>query len=287
MPDETLTLDPDAAEPVDKSAARVRQMFAEIAPRYDFLNHVLSAGTDYYWRWLTVRRAPPLGPAPVLDVCTGTGDLAIAYWKYGRGRTPVVGADFCYPMLVRGLAKAIRAGAAKATDTIATDTIATDTTATDTNGASQGATTIAAAPSAATPGVSFVEADTERLPFADEHFQIVSVAFGLRNVSDTRRGIAEMVRVLQKDGRLVVLEFSLPGWAPLRAAYLWYFRNVLPRIGQALGRNRQGAYNYLPQSVGQFPYGQALADMFRAAGLREVRFWPLSFGVATLYVGRK
>ncbi len=278
MPDETLTLDERAA-PVDKSSARVRQMFAEIAPRYDLLNHLLSAGTDYYWRWLTVRKAPPVGPAPVLDVCTGTGDLAIAYWKRGRGRTPVVAADFCYPMLVRGLAKAVRAGAASPGD---------DFTARESGDASSGSAScergVDREPAA---GVRFVEADTEHLPFPDEHFQIVSVAFGLRNVSDTRRGIAEMARVLAQDGRLVVLEFSLPGWAPLRALYLWYFRNILPRIGQALGRNRQAAYNYLPESVGQFPHGQALADLFREAGLREVRFWPLSFGVATLYVGLK
>jgi len=286
MSDETATLEQPPADGVDKSTDRVRQMFAEIAPRYDFLNHLLSAGTDYYWRWFTVRKAPPRGTTPILDVCTGTGDLALAYWKRGRGQTPVIGADFCLPMLARGLEKAVRAGAARPRDTIGVDPISQ---ASHRARAPEGSTLVDAPASSDAPpcGVSFVEADAQRLPFPDNHFQIVSVAFGLRNVSDTRRGIAEMTRVLEPGGRLVVLEFSLPGWAPLRAAYLWYFRNILPRIGQAIGRNRQGAYNYLPDSVGQFPYGERLAEMFREAGLAEVRYWPLTFGVATLYVGHK
>ncbi len=251
--------------PVDKSADRVRKMFGEIAPRYDFLNHLLSMGTDYYWRWRTVRKVSPEGNAPILDVCTGTGDLALAYWKRGRSRIPVVGADFCAPMLVLGLEKAVRLGAAKPGQALGESAQSVEQP----------------------PGVTFVEADTEQLPFPSDRFQIVSVAFGLRNVSDTRRGLTEMTRVCQPGGRVTVLEFSLPGFAPLRAIYSWYFRNILPRIGQALGSNRSGAYNYLPESVGQFPYGEALAELMRGAGLREVRYYPLTFGIATLYVGRK
>ncbi len=244
--------EPPAPQPVDKSSARVRQMFGEIAPRYDLLNHLLSMGTDTYWRWRTVRKVRPEGTAPVLDLCTGTGDLALAYWRAGAGRVPVVGADFCHPMLVRGRAKAARGPAGQ--------------------GGSE---------------IEFVEADAQSLPFPSDHFQIVSVAFGLRNVSDTMAGLREMVRVCRQGGRVAVLEFSLPTWAPLRAVYGWYFRHVLPRIGQFLARNRQGAYDYLPESVGQFPYGRALADMMQAAGLAEVSFYPLTFGIATLYVGRK
>ena len=170
-------------------------MFGEIAGRYDFLNHALSLGTDVYWRWRTVRKVPPAGEGPVLDLCTGTGDLALAYHRAARGRAPVVGADFCRPMLTIGQGKARQAGAAD---------------------------------------VVFVEADAQELPFPDSSFQIVSVAFGLRNVTDTDRGLREMLRVCRPGGRIAVLEFSMPAWQPFRAVYGWYFRRVLPRIGQAV-----------------------------------------------------
>jgi len=239
---------PPPMKPVDKSGERVRAMFGEIAGRYDFLNHLLSAGVDKYWRWRTVRLAPVVGTAPILDLCTGTGDLAIAYHRAGRGQTPVVGADFCHPMLVIGCQKG-----AKLTGT----------------------------------PPRFVEADAQKLPFPNDQFQIVSVAFGLRNVADTDRGLREMKRVCRPGGKVVVLEFSMPTFPPARALYGWYFRNVLPRIGQLLARNQRDAYNYLPASVGEFPMGEALAQRMRAAGLRNVRFHPFTFGVATLYIGEK
>jgi demethylmenaquinone methyltransferase / 2-methoxy-6-polyprenyl-1,4-benzoquinol methylase len=113
------------------------------------------------------------------------------------------------------------------------------------------------------------------------------VAFVPLNISDTDRGLAEMARVCRAGGSVAVLEFSTPTWQPFRAFYLWYFRHVLPRIGQFLARNRSDAYNYLPESVGQFPQGEALAARMRGAGLERVRFYPLTFGVATLYVGEK
>ncbi len=224
-------------------------MFGEIAGRYDFLNHLLSLNVDKYWRWRAVRKAPPTGDAPVLDVCAGTGDLALAYFRKSRGAAPIVAADFCHEMLAQGAVKARRAGA-------------------------EGR-------------LSFWEADTLRLPFADNCFQLVSVAFGLRNVSDTDGGLREMTRVCRAGGRVVVLEFSMPRWQPFRAAYGWYFRRVLPRIGQLLARNRYDAYNYLPTSVGEFPEREALAAKMRAAGLSDVEYVSLTFGVATLYVGKK
>lgn len=239
---------------VDKSGDRVREMFGEISGRYDFLNHLLSGGTDFYWRWRTVRACPPRSDAPILDVCTGTGDLAIAYWKKGRGKVPVFGTDFTPQMLViarEKFAKVRRSTAGESAEIV------------------------------------FQEADTQSLPFEDDRFQIVSVAFGLRNVSDTRRGLKEMIRVCQPGGRVAILEFSLPGNRLLRGLYLWYFRNVLPKIGQLLARNRQSAYNYLPASVSEFPNGQALADLLTECGLTEVIWTPLTFGIATLYVGRK
>ncbi len=240
--------------PVDKSEARIRQMFGEISPRYDFLNHFLSGGTDWYWRWRTVRAAAPRGDAPILDVCTGTGDLALAYFKKGRGKVPVVGTDFTQEMLQIADKK--------------------------------GAKPQALAKAAGVPLV-FLQADTQRLPFADEQFQIVCVAFGLRNVTDTSRGLREMIRVCLTGGKVVVLEFSLPGNRLLRSFYSWYFKNILPRLGQLLSHSSQKAYNYLPESVSAFPYGEKLAALMHECGLRTVSYTPLTFGVATLYIGEK
>jgi demethylmenaquinone methyltransferase / 2-methoxy-6-polyprenyl-1,4-benzoquinol methylase len=234
---------------VDKSPARVQEMFGQIAGRYDLLNRLLSLGIDRSWRKKTVRLVPPEGDRPILDVCTGTADLALAYWRAARRATPVVGTDFCGPMLAIGREKYRRAGAES--------------------------------------HVTLIEADTLRLPFSDDMFQIVCVAFGLRNLSDTDAGLHEMARVCRPGGRVAVLEFSTPTTWPLGAIYVWYFRHVLPRIGQALARNTQAAYNYLPQSVGQFPQGEALAQRMRQAGLGDVSVHPFTFGVATLYVGRK
>jgi len=135
--------------------------------------------------------------------------------------------------------------------------------------------------------LAFLQADTQQLPFPDEQFQIVSVAFGLRNVTDTAKGLTEMIRVCQPGGRVVVLEFSLPGNRVLRGLYTWYFKNILPRLGQLLSRNSHQAYNYLPDSVSEFPYGERLATLMKECGLRSVRYTPLTFGIATLYIGEK
>lgn len=239
---------------LDKSEARIRRMFGEIAQRYDFLNHFLSGGTDIYWRWRTVRAVPPQGDGPILDVCSGTGDLALAYWKRGRGQVPVIATDFTHEML----------------------------TLADKKSEAQ-----RAAGGAAGVPLVFLEADTQQLPFADNQFQIVCVAFGLRNVTDTARGLREMTRVCRSGGRVAILEFSLPANRAFRAVYQWYFRNVLPKIGQWFSGNRQQAYNYLPESVSEFPSGEQLASLMRACGLPKVTCTPLTFGIATLYVGEK
>ena len=178
---------------------------------------------------------------PILDVCTGTGDLALAYWTKGRSRIPVVGTDFTGEMLRIADRKAAKPQATRAANRIP---------------------------------LVFLQADTQRLPFADAQFQIVSVAFGLRNVTDTARGLAEMIRVCRPGGRVVVLEFSLPGSRFLRVFYTWYFGNVLPKIGQLLARNSQEAYAYLPASVGEFPYGEKLASLMKSCGLSSVTFKP-------------
>jgi demethylmenaquinone methyltransferase/2-methoxy-6-polyprenyl-1,4-benzoquinol methylase len=224
-------------------------MFGQIARRYDLLNHLLSLNIDKRWRNQTVRAVPPGGDGPILDLCTGTGDLALAYYRATDERTPVVGADFCHEMLAISKEKGRR---------------------TAVNGR-----------------LSFIEADAQRLPFPDDYFQIVSVAFGLRNVTDTLRGLQEMIRVCRPGGRIAILEFSMPRRQPFRGIYRWYFRHVLPRIGQLLARNRESAYNYLPASVSEFPDGEAMENCLRAAGLQNVWSRPLTFGVATLYVGCK
>jgi demethylmenaquinone methyltransferase/2-methoxy-6-polyprenyl-1,4-benzoquinol methylase len=234
---------------VDKSASRVQQMFGRIARRYDLLNRLLSLGIDRRWRRRTVRLAPPSGEGPVLDLCTGTGDLALAYWRASGRAARIVGVDFCRPMLDVGSEKSRRAGA-------------------------QG-------------HIALLEADALRLPFADDQFQVVSVAFGLRNLSDTDQGLREMVRVCRPGGKVAVLEFSLPRARLPRAVYGWYFRRVLPWVGEALARNGRGAYNYLPASVDAFPQDDALAERMRSAGMARVWYRQFTFGVATLYVGVK
>jgi demethylmenaquinone methyltransferase/2-methoxy-6-polyprenyl-1,4-benzoquinol methylase len=234
---------------VDKSDARVKRMFGQIAPRYDRMNHLLSMNVDRYWRWKTVRRVAPQGTAPILDVCTGTGDLAFAYLRRVQPGTEVVATDFCREMLHQGSLKQQR--------------------------------------QRGTGQVTFLEADTQQLPFDDDLFQIVSVAFGLRNVSDTDQGLAEMTRVCKPGGRVAVLEFSQPAWQPFKALYGCYMKYLLPRVGQLLARNRENAYKYLPESVNEFPSGAALVQRMEKSGLQQVRYHQLSLGIATLYVGVK
>lgn len=234
---------------VDKSGRRVRAMFASIAQRYDLLNHLLSLNIDKSWRRFTTRTVPPEPGVPVLDCCTGTADLAMAYHRAGRGRSPVIGTDFCREMLVLGDAKVRKAGAQET--------------------------------------IVLVEADTQRLPLPADTFGVVTVAFGLRNVADTVQGIDEMVRVARPGGKVAILEFSRPRGAILGRLYLAFFRRILPRVGQAIAPNHYDAYSYLPTSVLQFPDGQAMVDLLGSRGLTEVVAHPLTFGIATLYVGRK
>jgi demethylmenaquinone methyltransferase/2-methoxy-6-polyprenyl-1,4-benzoquinol methylase len=234
---------------VDKREVRIRRMFGAIAPSYDLLNHLLSLNIDKYWRWRTTRVVPPAGDGPILDLCTGTGDLALAYHRAGRGRVPIVGADFCHEMLILAREKTHRRQAAAK--------------------------------------VRYLEADAQRLPFPDDSFQITTVAFGLRNVTDTDRGLAEMVRVTRPGGRVAILEFSRPRGRVFGRLYRFYFRTVLPLVGQTISRSKDNAYCYLPASVLEFPDGEALAERLRRQGLRDVGWHPLTFGIATLYVGTK
>ena len=237
------------SELLDKREVRIRRMFGQIAPWYDFLNHALSLNIDRRWRTKTARLVPPdsAEAGPILDLCTGTGDLALAYDRAAKGSVPIVGADFCHEMLVRAVEKTSGTGGR----------------------------------------IRFVEADAQQLPFPTGTFQIVSISFGLRNVTDPDRGLAEMVRVLKPGGRVAILEFSKPRSRVLGKGYTFYFRKVLPWIGEQFSKNRESAYRYLPESVMQFPDYEALAEKMTAAGLTNVSFTPFTFGIATLYVGTK
>jgi len=235
---------------LDKSGDRVRQMFAEIAPRYDLMNHVLSLNIDTHWRAKTLRILELKAGSPVLDVCTGTGDLAIAMAHTLGRETPIVGSDFCAEML--DIAR--RKRAKKLPDH---------------------------------SDVEFIEADTQDLPFPDNHFQAVTVAFGLRNVAVTERGLEEMRRVCRPGGKVAVLEFSKPTVFGLRHVYNAYFKHVLPRVGQSMSKNKQSAYEYLPQSVQEFPSGEALAKLMRESKLNSIQMVPMTCGVVTLYIGTK
>ncbi len=236
---------------LDKKEERIRRMFGNIAPTYDLLNHLLSMNIDRYWRWRTTRLVPPQGDAPILDVCTGTGDLALAYAKASKNRVPIVATDFCPEMLVPARKKASRKLR---------------------NAASL---------------IQFLEADTQHLPFPDDQFQITTVAFGLRNVTDPEKGISEMIRVTQPGGRIAILEFSQPRNWFFSRVYRFYFRYLLPFVGQLISRSKDNAYRYLPESVMEFPDGELLAERLRAHGLQEVKWYPFTFGIATLYVGQK
>lgn len=222
-------------------------MFAEIAPRYDLLNHLLSLGTDVYWRSRTVRASRALGTGPILDLCCGTGDLALAFWRSAGDQFPIIGVDFCQPMVKLAKRKTDRRQAA----------------------------------------ICFVEADGLHLPFPDGTFAVVAVAFGLRNMADTRQALSEMVRVCRPGGEVMVLEFTMPTLFPLNIVYRAYFRFLLPAIGQILAPNGQAAYNYLPASVLDFPQGASLLAEMKKAGLSDLVAKPLTFGIATLYKGSK
>jgi demethylmenaquinone methyltransferase/2-methoxy-6-polyprenyl-1,4-benzoquinol methylase len=235
---------------LDKSGDRVRQMFAEIAPKYDLMNHVLSLNIDRLWRAKTIRILGLSPGEPVLDVCTGTGDLTLAMAQSLGKETEIVGSDFCVEMLQIARKKQAKN----------------------------------------LPGydkVDFIEADTQELPFPDNHFQAVTVAFGLRNVAVTEKGLSEMRRVCKPGGKIAVLEFSKPTVFGLRHVYNAYFKSILPRVGQSMSKNKQSAYEYLPQSVQEFPSGEALASVMRQAELTDIKMVPMTFGVVTLYIGTK
>jgi demethylmenaquinone methyltransferase/2-methoxy-6-polyprenyl-1,4-benzoquinol methylase len=233
---------------VSKSAPKIAGMFDAIAGRYDFLNHFLSAGTDRRWRRQAVRSLALKGSERVLDLCTGTADLAIALRTSQPGAARVVGVDFSAAMLAVGLDKVRRRGLVDR--------------------------------------IQVLRADATRVPLPDGSIDAVTVAFGIRNVDDTAAACREMVRVLVPGGRLAILEFAVPTSRLFRAVYMWYFRHVLPRLGRLISRHEM-AYEYLPASVGAFASPADFAAALRRAGFVEVTAQPLTFGSVVLYNARK
>ncbi len=239
--------------PVDKSQQRIRRMFGAIAPRYDRMNRLMTFGLDRRWRNRTVCSVPTDPAEPVLDVCCGTGDLALAWARRLGPDARVVGSDFTHPMLVRAREKA---------------------------GIGEGS-------SPRTGRVVYLGADTLKLPCPDDRFQVVSVAFGIRNVGDTVGGLAEMTRVCRPGGHVVVLETSVPRLPVVGGLFRFYFNHVVPLIGRWVAPDPDAAYSYLPASTAEFPQGESFAELMRSVGLEEIKIRRLTLGSVTLYVGRK
>lgn len=228
-----------------EKAAQVRSMFAEIAPRYDFLNHTLSLHIDKRWRRFVIKKVGDKLSEPgstALDLCCGTADLALELGALA----PTIGVDFCHPMLERGVEK-VRGSQLP---------------------------------------IDLVEGDALRVPFADSSFDVITVAFGLRNLDGTEAGLCEIYRLLKPGGRGAVLEFSRPTIPVFRNLFHFYFTRLLPRIGNAVSGSRF-AYQYLPESVKAFPNQERLATIMSAVGFSGVRYYNLFGGVACLHLGNK
>jgi len=226
----------------ETGAGYVREMFGRVAPRYDLLNHLLSLNIDRHWRRRVARRFRNVLAQPearVLDLCCGTGDLALALQREGVAQ--IIASDFCHPMLTRAATKQVP---------------------------------------------MLVEADALGLPFANNSVDLITVAFGFRNLADYDGGLREMLRLLRPGGQVGILEFSEPETPVFAQLYRFYFRHVLPHLGGAISGDPH-AYTYLPASVRRFPSPDELAQRMREAGFQEVAFERFTFGVACLHTGSK
>lgn len=222
-------------------------LFSAIAPKYDFLNHLFSLGIDRRWRKALVEKAEVRPGERVLDLCTGTGEIAIEIARQGRAGE-IVGLDLSEEMLDIARRKAARMGL-------------------------QGR-------------ITFQKGDCLDLPFADGGFDLITIGFGLRNLTDRERGLAEMVRVLREGGRLLILEFSLPRNPVLARAYGFYLDVLIPLIGGVISGDRR-AYKHLASSIREFPGREEVLALMEAHKLGNLRLWELTGGIATIYRGEK
>ena len=238
---------PEGARDEAEAAAQVREMFGRIAPRYDLLNHLMSLDFDKRWRRRVAKKFSHILHEPrarVLDLCCGTGDLAFAFRCEASKGAAIIGSDFAPEMLVRARAKAAALGVA----------------------------------------VEFVEADALQLPFPDCSFDLVSCAFGFRNLANYEHGLREFLRVLKPGGAAGILEFAEPQGRVFGAAYRFYFRRILPRLGGIISGNA-AAYAYLPASVSKFPSPEELKLRFEQAGFMDAEFKRWTGGTVTLHTG--
>ena len=229
---------------IEEHKKRNREMFNTIAEKYDFLNHFLSGGIDYYWRWRALKKLIPIEGATILDLATGTGDFALA----ARGFSPrkVVGTDVALEMVKLGVDK-VRKSKSHA---------------------------------------RLLGGDAESLPFLNESYDIVMSAFGVRNFGCISSGLQESYRVLRPGGQLLVLDFCEPTLPIVRGLYLLYFRRILPFLGGLISGERQ-AYEYLPRSVSNFPQGGDFVDLMKQVGFIENSVTNLTFGICSIYLGKK
>jgi len=225
---------------------QVARMFDNISGKYDFLNHFLSLGIDIVWRKKAIRKLLDLHPREILDVATGTGDFAVESLSLKPDR--VIGVDISEGMLEVGRKKLERRGLNQK--------------------------------------IELRKADSENLPFEDNHFDAVIVAFGVRNFENLQQGLSEMLRVVKPGGRIVILEFSKPSKFPMKQLYNVYFTTILPMIGRWISKD-QAAYRYLPESVKAFPDGKDFLNLLTSLGYKNPQCDPLTFGISSLYWGSK
>jgi len=225
----------------------VAAMFDDIAPKYDFLNHFLSLGIDKLWRKKLVKLLKKQLPTNVLDIATGTGDLALTIYKCAKPEK-IIGVDISEQMLQYGREKIEK----KNLQNI----------------------------------ITLQYGDSENLDFADNSFDAVTVAFGVRNFENLEKGLSEMCRVLKPGGMVYILEFTMPKCFPFKQLYHFYFFKVLPLIGRLFSGNNH-AYSYLPQSVEQFPHNKAMLNKLNDAGFNGTKYVILTCGIAAIYVGTR
>jgi demethylmenaquinone methyltransferase/2-methoxy-6-polyprenyl-1,4-benzoquinol methylase len=237
---------PEGTRTEADASRQVREMFTQIAPRYDLLNHLLSGQLDRLWRARTARRLRPIldrADAVVLDLCCGTGDLALSLSRAGRAR--IFGADFSHAMLVRARQKSGQVGR-----------------------------------------MPILEADALRLPFAEASFDLITTAFGFRNLANYEAGLREIQRILKPGGTVAILEFTEPPAGLLGSFYRFYFRNILPRIGGLISGD-SSAYTYLPKSVSRFFHPAELAFLMASVGYASPKFEVWTFGTVALHTANK
>lgn len=231
----------------ESKKGQVSTMFNRIAPYYDFLNRLLSAGIDKHWRKKAIQKLQEDNPRHILDVATGTADVALATARHLQPEK-IIGVDISTEMLEVGRKKVHK----KALDAV----------------------------------IELQEGDSENLPFPDNTFDAVTVAFGVRNFENLEQGLAEMHRVLKPGGKIVVLEFSRPTLFPFKQLFNGYFKYILPQIGRLTSKDPK-AYRYLYESVQAFPDGQDFVDFLQKTGYTDNQCKPLTLGICSLYWGQK